>query len=368
MTSLKEDGFDGAAIVYCEGAFRTPNGKTAHGLVRFTRRYHIVAVIDSSCAGEDAGVVLDGQKRGVPLVPSLKDGLQQAESSGMTAKRFVVGLAPDGGIADESLVDAVQEALESGLSVDSGLHTHFSTFPALRQLAEEKGLVIRDIRQSPPPDRLHFFSGEIARVRSCRLAMLGTDSAVGKRTSAWMLVSALEKAGFSAEMIGTGQTAWLQGARYGVLMDALINDFVSGEIEHAICRAWRENHPQMMVIEGQGSLLNPAYPGGFEILAAGRPHGVVLQHAPKRRDYDGFPGIPLHSLDKQIRAVEAIHGHRPWAVAINQEGMNPSEIDASCRSIESCFGIPCVAPLCHGFSSLLSAWKERIARILSENG
>ena len=30
---------DGRALVYCEGAFNTPNGKTAHGLVRFTERY-----------------------------------------------------------------------------------------------------------------------------------------------------------------------------------------------------------------------------------------------------------------------------------------------------------------------------------------
>jgi uncharacterized NAD-dependent epimerase/dehydratase family protein len=52
---------DGNAIVYCEGAFNTPNGKTAHGLVRFCRRYRIVAVVDSRYAGRDAGDVLDGK-------------------------------------------------------------------------------------------------------------------------------------------------------------------------------------------------------------------------------------------------------------------------------------------------------------------
>ena len=30
---------EGNAIIYCEGAFNTTNGKTAHGLVRFTNRY-----------------------------------------------------------------------------------------------------------------------------------------------------------------------------------------------------------------------------------------------------------------------------------------------------------------------------------------
>jgi uncharacterized NAD-dependent epimerase/dehydratase family protein len=44
--------------------------------------------------------------------------------------------------------------------------------------------------------------------------------------------------GISAELIGTGQTAWMQGARYSMVMDALVNDFVSGEIEHAVWQAW----------------------------------------------------------------------------------------------------------------------------------
>ena len=48
------------------------------------------------------------------------------------------------------------------------------------------------------------------------------------------MVQAFERLGYRAEMIGTGQTAWMQGARYSMIMDTLINDFVSGEIEHAV--------------------------------------------------------------------------------------------------------------------------------------
>ena len=134
-------------------------------------------------------------------------------------------------------------------------------------------------------------------------------------------------------MIGTGQTAWLQGAPYSIILDSLINDFVAGEIEHAVWNAWKEERPDIIVIEGQGSLLNFAYPGGFEILAAGRPDVVVLQHAPARKEYDGFSGYPLHPLEKQIQAIETISGKPVVAITVNHEGIAQSEITAVCESI-----------------------------------
>ena len=81
-------------------------------------------------------------------------------------------------------------------------------------------------------------------------------------------------------MIGTGQTAWMQGVRYGIMLDSIVNDFLTGEIEHVIWSAWDELHPDVIVIEGQGSLLNPAYPGGYELLAAARPDAVILAACP----------------------------------------------------------------------------------------
>jgi uncharacterized NAD-dependent epimerase/dehydratase family protein len=183
--------------------------------------------------------------------------------------------------------------------------------------------------------------------------MLGTDSSVGKRTIAWKLVEAFRKRGMSAELIGTGQTAWLQGARYGVRMDALINDFVAGEIEHAILQAWDEQKPQVMVIEGQGSLLNPLYPGGFEICAASQPQVIVMQHAPLRKDYDGIPGTPVHPLDRQIQAVELVADRPVVALTINHEGMRPDEIDEHCARIERETGLVTRDGLVHDLTPII---------------
>lgn len=349
---------DGVAIVYCDGAFNTPSGKTAHGLVRFTQRYRVCAVIDGAYAGRDAAEVLDGKPMGIPVQRDLAAALAAATAQGVRPTHFVIGLAPDGGRLPAPARAAVRDALRAGLNVDSGLHDFLSDDPELVALAREKGVRIRDVRKTPPRSELHFFSGKIEEVRSCVIALLGTDSAVGKRTTAWILVHGLRAAGFSAEMIGTGQTGWMQGAKYSLILDSLINDFVSGEIEHAVWSAWNDARPDFIVLEGQGSLMNPAYPGGFELLAAGRPRCVILQHAPARKEYDGFPGYPIQPLARQIEAIQVISGKPVAAITVNHENMQPSEIAPACRRIESETGLPTVDPLIDGPARLVSAVRK----------
>lgn len=345
---------DGIAIVYCDGAFLTPNGKTAHGLVRFTERYQVHAVIDAAQAGQDAGAALDGRPNGIPIVATLAQALALGP-----ATHFVIGLAPDGGRLPAAARAVVAEALTAGLHVDSGLHDFLSEDPTLLALAEAHSRHIRDVRKPPHRRDLHFFSGKIEQVDALTLAVLGTDSAVGKRTTAWLIVQACRARGLAAELVGTGQTAWMQGARYSLVMDSLINDFVSGEIEHAVWSAW-QGGAKVIVIEGQGSLMNPAYPGGFEILAAGRPQAVVMQHAPSRVEYDGFPGYPLHPLPVQIKAVELLSSRPVVAVTVNHEGLTPAAVPAACAAITAQTGLPAWDVLLDGadplVDHLLSHW------------
>lgn len=342
----------GIAIVYCEGAYNTTNGKTAHGLVRFTKRYDVMCVIDSRYSGKDAGLILDGKANGIPVKATTEEAVKYIEERGKIPTHFVVGLAPDGGRLSSVAEEDVKNALRLGLNVDSGLHDFLSENREMKELAAEHNVVIRDIRKPLHRNELHFFSGKIEKVDSLKVALLGTDSAVGKRTTAWILVHALQEAGYKAELIGTGQTAWLQGARYSIIMDTLVNDFVSGEIEHAVYSAWEEQKPDVIVIEGQGSLMNPAYPGGFEILAAGRPDIVVLQHAPARKEYDGFPGYPIQPLPKQIEAVEMISGKKVVAVTVNHENIADEEIIAVCKEIEKEVHLPAIDVLKEGGSVL----------------
>jgi uncharacterized NAD-dependent epimerase/dehydratase family protein len=316
------------AIVYCEGAFNTPNGKTAHGLVRLSKRYKILSILDSNYKGRDAGEVLDGLHKNIPVLASLDEALDYAKNKNIIPKYFVIGIASDGGAMTPQIKRAIKEAIEKNLNIECGLHGFMNDDKELVTLANEHKVELKDIRKPPNRRDLHFFSGKIGEVKALKVAVLGTDSAIGKRTTAWILVNSLKELGVKTELIGTGQTAWMQGARYGIILDSLVNDFLSGEIEHAVWSAWKETDAEVLVIEGQGSLLNPAYPGGFEILAAARPDLIILQHAPARKDYDGFPGYQIHTLKKQIEAIEIISDKPVIAITINHENTKCSSLTA----------------------------------------
>lgn len=357
---------DGNAIVYCEGAFNTPNGKTAHGLVRFTERFNVLSVIDSHYAGRDAGEVLDEIFADIPVYASLEEAYSAAMSKGLHPGYFVIGLAPDGGRLPEQARLVVGDAIGKQLNIVCGLHDFLSEDPEMAAFAQSKGVTITDIRKPPHRKDLHFFSGDIEKVTSLKVAILGTDSAVGKRTTAWLLVHALRKMGIKTEMVGTGQTAWMQGAKYSLVMDSLVNDFVAGEIEHAVVSAWKEG-ADVIVIEGQGSLMNPAYPGGFEILAAGRPDIVIMQHAPARKEYDGFPGYPLHPLSKQIKLVQMLSAKPVVAVTINHEDIHKHKVPAVCEEIRMKTNLPTFDVLLQGADGLAELVKKHLEHVYSLN-
>lgn len=351
---------DGKALVYCEGAFNTPNGKTAHGLVRFTERYDVVGVLDAKYAGQDAGEVLDGRPNGIPVFKDFDTAVKELALANNTPSYLVIGLAPDGGRLPKEAKGTIKKALENGCNVDSGLHDFLTNDADLMAVAHKNKCQVRDVRKTPDRDKLHFFTGDIEKVDCLKLAILGTDSALGKRTTAWILVHAFRSAGKKAEMIGTGQTGWMQGAKYSMVMDSCINDFVSGEIEHAVVSAYKNESPDVIVIEGQGSLMNPAYPGGFEILAAGRPDYVILQHAPTRVEYDGFPGYKMHSLQEQINAIQVISGKEVIAITVNHENMDKGEILETCKKITLETKLPAFDVLEYGATDLINLLMDKI--------
>jgi uncharacterized NAD-dependent epimerase/dehydratase family protein len=351
---------DGTAIVLCEGSFGNTGGKTAHGLVRHTERYAVRAVIDSTLAGRDAGDVLDGRQAGVPIVRNLDEALT---ASGGRADYLVVGVATHGGVLPDECRPALAAALRRGLNVDSGLHQFIGDDPEFAALAGASGSRIRDVRRTPPREAMHAFTGTVLKVDAVRLAVLGTDSGVGKRTTAVRLVQALSASGVRAVLIGTGQTAWMQGVRYGIILDSLVNDFVSGEIEHQVCLAYEKERPDVIVIEGQGCLTHPAYPGGFEILAGAQPHAVVLQHAPGREHYDGWPGFPLAGVARERQIIELLGPARVVAITLNHDGLDREAMRHAASACESETGLPCCDPLVDGVDRVLDALRRRFTRI-----
>lgn len=341
------------AIVLAEGVFATTSGKTANGLVRYCTKYRVRAVVDSRHAGKDAGQVLDGKANGVPVFASIAD----AHQANPGAKALLVGIAPDGGKLPPSFEPLLLDAVRRGLDVWMGLHDYLNDRPELVAEAKRHDVRLHDVRRPKAESEMHFFTGEIETVQSYRLAVLGTDSAIGKRTTARLVTNRLNEMGVKTEFIGTGQTAMLQGTRYGIVLDSLVNDYVTGEIEHAVVRAWKEVQPRVVVLEGQGALTHPAYPGGFELIAAGRPDGIVLQHAPGRVALDGFEQYPMPDLRREIQLLELLAQKPVIALALNHENLSRDEVDGWVARYEKEFGLPTCDPLWHG--------PDKLARVIA---
>lgn len=346
------------AIVLANRLFKTPNGKVAHGLIRGSDRFEVMAVVDPDCAGEDAGSVLDGEERGIPILASLDEALSAVDKA---PQYCVIGIATHGGRFTEELRAGVLEAVGRGLSIVNGLHDSASEDAEIAAAAQAAGVELIDLRKSPPKSALHFWEGDIHRVRAPRVAVLGTDCALGKRTTTRLLVQVLNDSGMRAEMIYTGQTGWMQGARYGFVFDAVINDYVSGEVEHALVTCDREAEPDIMVIEGQSSLRNPSGPCGAEFLLSGDARGVVLQHAAGREFFEGYEEQQLRipPIADEI-ALIAMYGARTLAVTLNGAHVSAGELIEYQQTYERELGIPVLRPLQEGLERLVPVMREYI--------
>ena len=192
--------------------------------------------------------MLDGRKRGIPIFASIPEALRAL--LGATPDFCVVGVATSGGRVTPGLRGLLAEAISLGMSVVNGLHEFVSDDPELVAAAAAKGVSITDVRKTAQRTDLHFWSGDIGEVRAPRIAVLGTDCALGKRTTARFLMEACRRAGLRTELIFTGQTGWMQGAPYGFIFDSIPNDFVSGELEHAVVSCWRQREARPHPLRG----------------------------------------------------------------------------------------------------------------------
>jgi uncharacterized NAD-dependent epimerase/dehydratase family protein len=330
------------AIVYCEGHFGEQDGKTANGLVRFSERYDILSVIDGSHDGEDAGDRLDGIPNGIPVVASLASALAAAERM---PDYLIFGLAPANGLLSPAHRAVLLDGMDHGMHIVNGLHEFLNDDPEFVAAAARNAVTITDVRRPKEMKDLHLFSGSIFEVTCPRIAVLGTDSAVGKRTTSTLLVQALNERGIKAVLVGTGQTSIMQGGKYGVALDAIVPQFCSGEVENQVVAAFRGESPDVIVIEGQGALSHPAYMSSTHILRGSQATAVIVQHAPRRRTLGDFPMMAVPTVSSEVALIEAFADTRVIGVTMNHEGLASDEIHLAIADLETSTGLPVTDPL-----------------------
>src|SRR5210317_1797420 len=325
------------AIIYCEANFGEIDGKTANGLIRRSEKYKILSVIDSEKAGLDTGMILDNKPNAIPICRDLADALSQA---GSVPDFFIFGMAPSSGMLSKHERGLVLEAMSHGMNIVNGLHEFLNDDPVFAAACVANKVTINDVRKPRDKKDLRLFSGRISEVTCLRIAVLGTDCAIGKRTTANILTRALNDRGIKTVMIGTGQTGLIQGARYGVALDAIPSQFCAGELEAMIIKAFTVESPDVILIEGQGALSHPAFSTSSFILRGACPDGVVLQHAPGRETRCDFPEMVMPTPAAEINLIETFAKTKVIGVTINHENMSDAEVSLAIVRYESELGIP----------------------------
>ena len=350
------------AVILCDGYFGQNTGKTANGLVRYSKRYEIVGVIDHTKAGRDAGEVLDGKAKGIPIVASLKEATVR-----LAAQTLIVGVATFGGYIPQEYRPILREAIEVGLSIVAGLHEYLSEDPEFATLAEAHGVRLFDVRKPKPIRESKQFSDLSRKLPCLRIPVLGTDGAIGKRTTALLLTDALNEKGISATFVATGQTGLMQGSAYGVPLDSIKGDFMVGELESEIVRAYEETKPKVVIVEGQGSISHPAYVCGTRaIINASMPSGMFMMHAPARatrsfrRDVAAWPMPTVGDEIEWLEFFARIAGNgKVLGIGINHENMTRDEVEETVQSYETKYRLPTADPLWHGCGKFV----DRIRRM-----
>lgn len=342
------------AIVLTDGLLMTSDAKTAHGLIRGTERFDIIGLVDGEAnAGKDAGELLDGKHRGIPVFATMEAALEKLKN----VDCLIIGIATVGGVLPSNMLALIYDAVKKGISVVNGLHEYLSDKADLVAIAASTGAVLTDVRKPKSRADLHFWDGAIFKVTAPIVAVIGMDCAMGKRTTARMLKQACNAEGMKAEMIYTGQTGWLQGGKYGFIFDSTLNDFVSGELEHAIVSCWKDTQPDILFLEGQSALRNPSGPCGIELLISGNAKQVVLIFAPKRKYFDNeahWGEIP--SVASEIELIEKL-GSKVIAVAINTENCTDQEAFDYQKAYTASLGLPVLLPIQEGVAPIIPILK-----------
>ena len=261
------------------GSFDYILNKTGNMLIRY-QPDDVVAVIDPDKAGRTADDII-GIGGSLPVVGSFQDALQYQPDT------MVIGLAPPGGVINDETRKEILIAIDEGCDIISGMHVFLNDDDEISDRAKNNDVLLTDLRRPPNPP--HFPKGTWKDRTVPVLLVVGTDCDSGKMTTAWEITQRLRTRGKKVNFIGTGQTGILLGGS-GVAVDAVIADFMAGELEYVIDGAC--DGADIVVVEGQGSINNYAYSGVTMGLIHGcMPDYFVLTHDPNR---------PLDVLDHLI--------------------------------------------------------------------
>lgn len=315
-------------IILTEGNTDPLNAKTATSMVRY-RTAEVVAILDSTQAGRTAGELL-GAGDSIPIVASLDDA--------PAANELMIGISPSGGRVPAAWRATILAALERGMNVVSGLHDFLGDDPQLAAAAAQHGGSIYDVRKNTFRD---VATRQGIRAGCLRIHTVGNDCSLGKMISAVEVARGLQRAGHDAKFVATGQTGiMIEGD--GIPIDCVVSDFVNGAAERLVLD--NQQH-EIIVIEGQGSIVHPKYSAvSLGLLHGSLPDGLILCYEAGRKTVKGMDDLPLIPLPKVRELCEAManvmHPCRVIGIGMNGRRLNADEAAAERERMQAEMGLP----------------------------
>jgi len=334
-------------LIYSEGQFGTPSSKTGNSVIRYSTD-QVVAVVDSKHAGKTVYDVV-GFGGDIPIVESIDTGLRFAPDA------LLVGVTMHGAGFPSGLTAALRVAIDRGLEIWNGLHKFVGDDPELGALARSRGTVLHDVRR--PPTDLPIGAGKVRELDATVLLAVGTDANIGKMTVMLQLQSAMRACGARVQFAATGQTGiFIEG--WGVCVDAVVADFIAGAAEQVTIQAAR--NADIVLVEGQGSILHPGYSGvSLGLLHGSLPHALIACHQPSRKTFRHNDWLPVPPLKDVIALHEAIVAPlRPTktiAVSLNTSDLSDAEARAAIARAEDETGLPTTDPVRYDIAPMVDA-------------
>jgi uncharacterized NAD-dependent epimerase/dehydratase family protein len=329
-------------LILAEGKSADPHyGKTMRGVVAYSP-HPTVAILDSERAGETYNEI--------PIVATVEEALAYGPDTAL------VGVATQGGRFPPAWRELLKEAIRAGLHIENGLHEFLSDDDEMAALAREHGVELRDLRKPPPG--LNVPTGENLRVPAKIVLTVGSDCAIGKKTVAVELDRTARARGLASVFVPTGQTG-IAIAGWGIAVDAVVSDFLAGAAEWLVVEGARRGG-ELLFVEGQGSLVHPAYSGvTMGLLHGSAPHALVLCHKAGAEAVEGYPEHPLPSLGELVelheRASLPLRPTRVAAIALNTYGLDDSAARSAVESATAETGLPADDPVRFGGDALLDS-------------
>ena len=344
--------------ILAEACFGEPASKTAIGVIRYGA-WTVSSVIDSKQSGKFCHELINTEKK-IPIVASLDEALK------LNPQALLLGIAPVGGQIPQEWRQVIKRAIQAGLHIISGLHFFIDDDPEFFELAKAHGVSIWDVRDpvNYPASSGNFITQQRPRPDHLKVCTLvGSDCSVGKMFSALELYDYVRRRKRSS-FVATGQTGIMISGR-GIPLDRIIGDFMAGSMEAAIEEVINEENPEYIFVEGQGSLLHPAYSGvTLALLHGSNPDHLILCHKLGLQKIKGPYNIDIPHLSKLIKIYEeaatwirATGSPRPPArvlgLVLNTFGYSEAEAREAIVRYEQELALPCTDPLRFGVGALV---------------